>query len=66
MYKGGRNVNGKTTTVKKEQVWKQLSELITQKGIWFSIIQNQWDRSYLEWRWTSKKPMTLCTTLVLG
>jgi hypothetical protein len=33
MYKGGRNVNGKTTTVKKEQVWKQLAELITQKGI---------------------------------
>jgi hypothetical protein len=33
MYKGGRNLNGDTTTVKKEQVWKQLSELLMQKGI---------------------------------
>jgi hypothetical protein len=33
MYKGGRNINGKTTTVKKEQVWKQLSDLIMKTGI---------------------------------
>jgi hypothetical protein len=28
MYKGGKNLNGKMATVKKEQVWKQLSELL--------------------------------------
>jgi hypothetical protein len=33
VYRGGKKGNGKTTTMKKEQMWKMLSQWIAAAGI---------------------------------
>jgi hypothetical protein len=33
VYRGEKNISGKTTTMKKEQTWKMLSERIAKTGI---------------------------------
>ncbi len=38
VYRGGKNSNGKTTTMKKEQTWKKLSEKIAAAGI--KVVRN--------------------------